>query len=495
MSEFHRQSLSSLPLLLWRPPPGLELILAQEGVAFETIRDAHPFAFRRGRFVLADGPAAIAAIRPSITHEHVVIDIDVYRQGEPVDPFGALVDSRSEIGLWMVGRRVLRERVGRYAKAQIRNRLIDGLRDQVLAAGGCWVRLAPYPHPYRSVFNLRVDMDEPFPEDYHRFALPRRLLADCTTHFVSTHAYENQPEVLDDLRNVDTQSHGHFHHVYRDPEANRRNLERAHGILQDNGFEPSGFAAPHGRWNPGLDEAIESLGYEYSSDFQLGYDDLPFFPWRGDRFSKVLQIPVHPVCEGLFLDAGVSDSRTVAEYLGGVVEAKVRAGEPALVYGHPERRLGKMPEVLIALHRVVDRQPLVWRATLTELARWWRWRSRRKYIVLPREGRRLEIQFEEWEPEYPLAMEVQRGDFSATIPLTGPRTTIFPDELVYERRGRRPELGPAGHARRRGNLKDVVREALDWETVTPIHELSSASLSGRLKKGLRWWKLQRTGTG
>ncbi len=44
-------------------------------------------------------------------------------------------------------------------------------------------------------------------------------------------------------------------------------------------------------------------------------------------------------------------------------------------------------------------------------------------------------------------------------------------------------------------LKAAVRQALDWETVTPLDELPAASLAGRLKKGLRWWKLQQTGTG
>ncbi len=495
MSEVYRPILAPLPLLLWRPPPGLELILSQEGIAHETVREAHPFAFRRGRFILADGAAAITALGPLITQEHVVIDIGSFRQGEPVDPFQALIDWQAAPALWTVRRWQLRERVCRHPKAWIRRRLIDGLREQLLSVGGSWIRLAPYPHPYRSVFTFRVDLDEPFPDDYHRFAIPRNLLADCTTHFVSTHAYEDQAAVLDDLRNHDTQSHGHFHYVYRDAEANRRNLERAHGVLCDSGFEPSGFAAPHGRWNPGLDDAIESLGYEYSSDFQVGYDDLPFFPWKGGRFSRVLQIPVHPVCVGLFLDAGASDGRVVADYLASVVDAKVKAGEPALVYGHPERRLGRMPEVMIALHRAVERQSLVWRATMTELARWWRWRAGRKYVVLPREGRRVEVQFEDWDPEYPLALEIQRREFSASVPLKGPRTILNLDELVYERRSSTPALPAPRPDHRTPSLKDAVREALDWETVTPFEELPAVSISGRLKKGLRWWKYQRTGTG
>ena len=51
MTEPYSPLLASLTLLLWRTPPGLELALSQEGVPFETVRDAHPFSFRGGRFV------------------------------------------------------------------------------------------------------------------------------------------------------------------------------------------------------------------------------------------------------------------------------------------------------------------------------------------------------------------------------------------------------------------------------------------------------------
>ena len=175
---------------------------------------------------------------------------------------------------------------------------------------------------------------------------------------MSTDAYAHHATVLRDLRDHDTQSHGHFHHVYRDPETNRLNLERAHRILESFGLEPMGFAAPHGRWNAGLDDALEDFGYLYSSDFQVGYDDFPFFPWRGDRFSRVLQIPVYPVCEGLFIEAGIGDGRAVGEHLAEVVAARLDAGELAIAYGHPERRLGRMPEVLPALAEVARARPL-----------------------------------------------------------------------------------------------------------------------------------------
>ena len=209
-----------------------------------------------------------------------------------------------------------------------------------------------------------------------------------------------------------------------------------HRILRSFGFEPSGFAGPHGRWSPDLDDALEDLGYLYSSDFQLGYDDLPFYPWKGDQFSRILQIPVHPVCEGLFLEAGVAEPRVIGEYLGQVVASRLDAGELAIAYGHPERRLGRMPEVLRILAQVVDARPLVWRATFSDLARWWRWRAEQRWLVIPREEHRLDIQFDDWDGEYDFALEIHRGNFYCSLPVTGPRMSLSLTGLAYQRQRR-----------------------------------------------------------
>ena len=75
--ELYSPMLASLPLLLWKTPPGLELILAQEGVAFETVKDPHRFSFRGGRFVLYDGRVVSpGALRGLVGPDHVAIDID-----------------------------------------------------------------------------------------------------------------------------------------------------------------------------------------------------------------------------------------------------------------------------------------------------------------------------------------------------------------------------------------------------------------------------------
>lgn len=489
MADVIASPLPVLPLVLWDTPPGLELILRQEGIAFTRILDPHHLAFAAGRFVLYDGQRVPGRkLRAMLTNQHVAINIDRLRTGERADPFQALVDTSATRLTWNIGGLDVSERVARHPKAPIRQRLLDRLREAVARSGGVWARLSAFPYPYRSAFNLRVDLDEPYPDDYARFALARKPIEACTTHFVSTHAYGTNSGVLDDLRPLDTQSHGHYHVVYRDARANRRNLERAHAILIRSGFSPTAFVAPEGRWNAGLDQSVEDLGYRYSSEFQLNFDDRPFFPWRGSRFSNVLQVPVHPICEGLFLDRDPSSTGVIAEHLVATLARRIAAGEPAFVYGHPERRLGRYPEIVSRIARFVVSEDLLWRVSMSEFADWWLWRNDQRWELVERDEGRFEVRCDDWDRRYPLALEIVRGEHVASMPLTRPRTSFRMADLAYQRRRARidgPEPRPASPHR---GWKHLVRSALDWETVTPLHELPEETLPERLKKHLRRWR-------
>jgi hypothetical protein len=164
------------------------------------------------------------------------------------------------------------------------------------------------------------------------------------------------------------------------------------------------------------------------------------------------------------------------------------AGEPAFVYGHPERRLARFPEVLAALEAAIADEPFVWRVTMTEFAEWWRWRLERRWSLRPRPEGRFEVQFEDWNSEFPLGLEIVRGHHVSLVPVTGPRMLLRLEDLAYERRDARAELPAAVPARRSPSLKAAVRSALDWETVTPLEDLPASRLSDRVKKGLRWWR-------
>src|SRR4051794_8597508 len=87
---------ATLPLLLWRTPPGLQLILQQEGIPHEIVRDPGARSLHAGRFIIHDSRnGSHKALRGLLLPDHVPIDVDQFRRGERVDPFSALIDNRS----------------------------------------------------------------------------------------------------------------------------------------------------------------------------------------------------------------------------------------------------------------------------------------------------------------------------------------------------------------------------------------------------------------
>lgn len=499
-----------LPLVLLGAPPGLELVLGQEGVAFARVDANRAIPPLVGRFVLFDPQVTRPRRVDALLHPgQVAVDLgeirDAARQqlrrssGEEFlgDPFDALIENRAAPTTWTIAGRQLTERVSRRDKAAIREAVLKQLRARIAGLGGLWVRLGRFPSPYRSAFNFRFDLDEPYPDDVLATMRVADPLADCSTWFVSTAAHGPGGPVLRELRarGLETQSHGHFHVVYQSHRSNLENLQRCHEILANQGLEATGFAAPEGRWNPGLSRAIDQLGYRFSSEFQVSRDDLAHPAWVEGRWSSSWQLPVHPICEGLFLQAGVEDPSLIARYFIEVFRGKAEAGESAFLYGHPERRLGRMPQVLAELSVAVRDRPLVWRTRLDRFTDWWDWRSRRRWSLVPKGPGRFAVQFEDGDARYPLSLEVVRAGHLAVFPVQSPNQRFHLDELVFERASRRPELHPSTSRRQGPHFRDVLRYTIDWETVTPLAELPQATLSDRLKLGLRRWRDRRWSKG
>ena len=96
MTSFRPTSLPVLPLLLWDTPPGLELALAQEGVAYRVVPDPHPLAFQAGRFVLFDSYADNL-----VPGEIVLMHVGAANDGTTLDA-AALPDQATNLALQSV---------------------------------------------------------------------------------------------------------------------------------------------------------------------------------------------------------------------------------------------------------------------------------------------------------------------------------------------------------------------------------------------------------
>lgn len=475
------ETLPLLPLILDRLPPGLPLALAQAGVPTVCRNSVRP----TGRFVLFDSRATAA---PVLEPGQLPVDIDPIRRAFREDPFVALSDVTAATHAWTIGRWELREDCARCDRRNVRERVLSQLRRMIEQAGGVWLCLAPFPFPYRSAFNFRLDYDACMAEDLSRLWPLVDRCPQAFSHYLCASTHEQNYAVLAPLQGHHVGSHGYWHHTYRSYPDNRANVSRGVESLRGAGFDPVGFVAPHGRYNAALAKVLEELHIDHSSEFAAGCDDLPFVP----PGRSVLQIPVHPICLGLFCDAarrtvpGIANEHeavaAAAEYFREVAIAKYEGGEPIFLYGHPDGRIGRYPKVLEPLLEEIAGRPAIWNTTLAQFADWWRQRAAVELRVY-READAYRVSCEQL-PRWALALDFHRKGLAARLPVDEPQLRFQPASLVYE-----PVPQHCHVAARRtvagAGWKELFRQQLDWETTTPTAEIRDRTWRGWAKWALR----------
>lgn len=478
-------SLPLLPLVLDGVPATLARCLSQEGVSWVWNHEQLP-GTPAGRFVLFDSHRS----RPRLQAGQVPIDIAGVRRASRRDPFALLDDQQAARRGWIVEGHLVSEEVARVDKRAVRQQVLAAVRRQVQRAGGVWLRVGAFPFPYHSAFNLRLDHDE-----FDRAAFDQLLHViagheEATSHYVCASAYVQHNEALHRLRGMHVGGHGWWHHTYRSEEENRRNVARGLEALVAAGLEPVGFVAPHGRFSDGLRQALETMQVDHSSEFGLAYDELPFAPADG----TVLQVPVHPLCPESFFDAAEADgigepaaqtADRALRWFVQAVEERYAASEPIFLYGHPSRVLAEHPQIWRAVLDTVEDLPLLWRTTLAQFAAWWRARGDVRLRVTAEAGL-LVVHVQSPPSAWPIALECVRGEHWARVPLRHPVTHLVTESLGFQRVAPRvpPGLLRVGPPQ---PMRHWVRRALDWERVTPLHEIHPHTWRHRVKRVLRRW--------
>ncbi len=391
---------------------------------------------------------------------------------------------------WSLGEFALCEETAKIDRRAVRRQFAQGLRSLLARAGGVWLTVAAYPAPYRSVFGFRLDHDRFCAEDFAAVLEAIRGYEHAVSHYVNAVGHLEAAGALAPLRAWHVGSHGYWHHTYGTARENLHNLKRGIEWLEKSGFAPVGCVAPHGRYQRGLAEALERLHVDHSSEFALAWDELPFFP----AGSRVLQVPVHPVCLGLVLEAvrrsaGRANAgraaEVTAEHFVRLVHERHEAGEPLVLYGHPDGRLGRYPYVLRRALAAAASLSGCWMANLQEIARWWRARSEVQ-LQVEACGDGCVVRAMNWPRGYALSCVVYRGNMRAQFTLRPPLTVVRWDELCFEPV---PSTQPQGLCSRAGPLRrswrDWVKVFLDWERTTPLAELRGGGLRGWAKRTLR----------
>lgn len=470
-------TLPLLPLVLDDVPWALRQMLVQEGLPHieRDRREAH------GRFLLFDsrnGPLR----RPRAGQ--IAIDVDLLRAAFDSDPFHQWADHRTQRCEWEIGGFRPSEEIARVDKRALRRGVMARLRQEIERRGGVWVGISPYPLPYRGAFHWRIDYDQFDEDDFVRLQSVLSGREDAVSHFVNGAAYENRLDWVRRLAGLDVGSHGYRHHTYRTYEENLSNIERGIQVLEEAGLRPAGFTAPHGRFNQSLLKVMEHLEISHSSEFALAYDELPLLPCG----SSVLQIPVHPVCLGIVLEAAPSERRreaagAVRDYFTELVHSKCAAGEPIFLYGHPTGRLGRYPEVVEGVFREIEGRGDIWQATMSAWAEWWRARRRIRMKVI-RDGDDLVVEIVYKPVRQGLGIELRRGDQVARLPLEGGKLRLSPAALDYRPQEPAATVRPLRIERPHG-FRGRVRRWIDWERETPVEEIAPTTLRNVAKRTLR----------
>lgn len=497
-------NLPLLPLCLDGGPATLRTVLGQEGVPFVE----HSLCQAPVHFVVFDSREKPA---PCLAPGQSAIDLHAVRELFVTDPFEALESRRARRYEWTIesisagpllagplslgplsagplsaGPLSPREEVSDVDRGWIRAEIIRWLREQTQQRGGVWITVGRYPFPYRSAFNFRLDHDAFLERDFHATVDAIGGHEGSVSHFVCAATHQEAGAALDRLRGQDVGGHGFRHHAYRDPQENFRNVRRGIETLRDWGFQPMGHVAPHGRYQAELNRRLASIGVTYGGEFGLAHDDLPFRPEPDGAW----QIPVHPVCLGVGLEAaaraGMAPDQAatlIREHFSRVLNEKEAHAEPIFLYGHPDGRIGRFPVVLSETLAEATARPSVWRTTLTRFADWWTKRESAS-LTAYRDANEVRLLVHQPPPGYDLAIEIWRGEQVAQLSISGDRASLPLDGIEYYSRPR-PKPDSKRPVAERASWKSRILRSLDWEHVTPLEEIEARSWRGNCKRTLR----------
>jgi len=228
-----------------------------------------------------------------------------------------------------------------------------------------------YPQKKNGFFSLRIDADQAETEDFKEYISLLTPFAPWVTIFFCASEFKGIDNLILKAKEagMDIQSHAYYHHVYNDYQTNLHNLNKAKVFFQNLGINTTGFAAPMGKYNPNLMAALENLGYKYSSDFSYDYLNFPHYPKVKSKFSKILQIPIFPVCPELLFENCFSEQTALEYFLKSIPKIKA-ANVPIIIYAHTNPKYPQTKKLLKRLLDEISKDDSLYKANISDLASW-----------------------------------------------------------------------------------------------------------------------------
>lgn len=199
-----------------------------------------------------------------------------------------------------------------------------------------FVHLWHQPHIDKNLFIFRLDTDFCSKKDAGEMYKICESNNISATWFLDTDSNDRLNNYAL-MKNQEMAIHCDKHYVYDNLEDNYNNILKAEQKIKKCGIKANGFAAPFGDWNYSLDKAMQKMELKYSSEFTLDYDDLPFYSYYNNEFSKILQIPIHPISMGRLRRSHFSENEMLQYYID-LINEKLKFGEPVIIYHHPHHK-------------------------------------------------------------------------------------------------------------------------------------------------------------
>ncbi|MEL6821616.1 MAG: polysaccharide deacetylase family protein, partial [Calditrichota bacterium] len=233
-----------------------------------------------------------------------------------------------------------------------------------------FIHLWHLPGGSTNLFGFRIDTD--FATDEELMALYKlcRKYDIRATWFVEVKSRKERLDIFRDMENQEIALHCFNHRLSRSRAQQSRDIMEALRYMKLADLHPKGYAAPYGEWRHWLPELLRDFGFEYSSEFGLAYDALPFFP-PGNRFESLPpQIPIHPISVNRLKHARHTPSQMTAYYLD-VLYRNSQNFLPTFLYHHPGQGYLNVWETIF--RNVREKEIPV--MSMGDYAAWWKRRT------------------------------------------------------------------------------------------------------------------------
>ncbi|MDA0987337.1 MAG: polysaccharide deacetylase family protein [Bacteroidetes bacterium] len=186
----------------------------------------------------------------------------------------------------------------------------------------------------QSIFTFRIDSDKS--SEYQMFSLYEVLNKyDIKgTWFLDIKSHIHFFEKLLNYKKQELGIHCYEHNQFKNYNLRKSDIQKAISFFKNFNLKQNGISAPFGEWNNEINSIYEEFNFSYSSEFSLDYDNFPFYPILKNKFSNVLQIPIHPICIGSLRIASFSEKEMI-KYYETIILNKFKMNEPICLYHHP----------------------------------------------------------------------------------------------------------------------------------------------------------------